>query len=175
MLRPCFECCMLSIQFHREVIVDSSPASEPLTPHVKNNAQRASLFFCNFQHFCYFDNLLPNFGRNSGYMLCAQDPRGGARDARPPPRGPNSFILQFLAKNWKIITFGSWRPPRGKSDPPLRRSSSYIFHCCRKWCIRKEILAITLQTKAIKNWCELYPSRSQNNAETIGKFKEKVH
>ena len=71
MLRPCFECCMLSIQFHREVIVDSSPASEPLTPHVKNNAQRASLFFCNFQHFCYFDNLLPNFGRNSGYMLCA--------------------------------------------------------------------------------------------------------
>ena len=40
------------------------------------------------------------------------DPRGGARDARPP-WGPNSFIfMQFSAKMWKIIAIlGVGAPP----------------------------------------------------------------
>ena len=50
------------------------------------------------------------------------DLRGGARDARPPPGGPNSFIfMQFPGTKLKNnSTFGSWRPPLGKIlDPPL--------------------------------------------------------
>ena len=50
------------------------------------------------------------------------DLRGGARDARPPPGGPNSFIfMQFSGTKLKNnSTFGSWRPPLGKIlDPPL--------------------------------------------------------
>ena len=48
--------------------------------------------------------------------------KGGARDAPPPPGGPNSFIfMQFSGKKLKNnSTFGSWRTPLGKIlDPPL--------------------------------------------------------
>ena len=42
-----------------------------------------------------------NSGRDiTSNLYSLADPRGGARDARPPPGGPNSFIfMQFLAKN----------------------------------------------------------------------------
>ena len=58
---------------------------------------------------------------NSEHTALA-DPRGGARDARPPPGGPNSFIfMQFSAKMWKIIAIlGVGAPPWGKS---------WIRHC----------------------------------------------
>ena len=50
------------------------------------------------------------------------DLRGGARDARPSPGGPNSFIfMQFSANIWKIIALlGVGAPPLGKIlDSPL--------------------------------------------------------
>ena len=54
------------------------------------------------------------------------DLRGGARDARPPPGGPNSFdFMQFFRKFGNFVCWrpplGSWRPLLGEIlDPPLR-------------------------------------------------------
>ena len=58
------------------------------------------------------------------------DLRGGARDARPPPGGPNSFIfMQFSRIKLKSnSTFGSWRTPLGKIlDPPLHSVNIHTF------------------------------------------------
>ena len=42
--------------------------------------------------------------------------KGGARDTRPPPRGPNSFIfMQFSAKIWKIIAIWDLAYPSGEN------------------------------------------------------------
>ena len=54
--------------------------------------------------------------------LSLADPRGGARDARPPPWGSKFFHFHAVfGKNVKNNSnFGSWRPPLGKIlDPPL--------------------------------------------------------
>ena len=69
----------------------------------------------------------------SGEVLPLADPRGGARDARPPG-GPNSFIfMQFLAKKLKNnSTFGSWRPPPGEnpgSATDYGQISARNHHC----------------------------------------------
>ena len=57
-------------------------------------------------------------------MIALADPRGGARDARPPPWGSKFFHFHavFGKKLKNNSTFGSWRPPLGKIlDPPLDR------------------------------------------------------
>ena len=61
--------------------------------------------------------MLQNLSHNS-----LADLRGGARDARPPPPGPNSFnFMQFLGKNGQIIaSFRVGAPSSGKS---------WIRHC----------------------------------------------
>ena len=49
------------------------------------------------------------------------DPRGGARDARPPWGSKFFHFHAVFGKNVKNNSnFGSWRPPLGKIlDPPL--------------------------------------------------------
>ena len=73
------------------------------------------------------------------------DPRGGARDARPP-WGPNSFIfMQFSAKNWKIIELlGVGAPPWGKSWIRHWYASYWhaflLFHTITAACLKGRII-----------------------------------
>ena len=73
--------------------------------------------------FLYNDPLIPIYWCWTNFTAWAlADPRGGARDVRPP-WGPNSFIfMQFSAKMWKIIAIlGVGAPPGKILDPPLVR------------------------------------------------------
>ena len=57
-------------------------------------------------------------------FMCSGGSKGGGREGRAPPWGPNSFnFMQFLGKYGKIICWrplGSCRPLFGEIlDPPL--------------------------------------------------------
>ena len=72
-------------------------------------------------------------GLPSGVYTPVADLRGGARDVRPPPGGPNSFnFMQFLGKFGKIVC---WRPPWGVGAPSSGKS--WIRHCTPTHCILK--------------------------------------
>ena len=52
-------------------------------------------------------------------LKAVADLRGGVRDARPPPRRPNSFnFMQFLGEFGKIVCSRP-PPPLEGSRPPL--------------------------------------------------------
>ena len=65
------------------------------------------------------------------------DPRGGARDARPPPPGSKFFHFHAVfGKNLKNNSnFRSWRTPLGKIlDPPLKSTLKEDNHCLKMFC-----------------------------------------
>ena len=76
----------------------------------------SSLIACNAVNWPGGDALSFSY-RFHHWLIPLADLRGGARDARPPPGGPNSFIfMQFSANIWKIIALlGVGAPPWGKS------------------------------------------------------------
>ena len=63
----------------------------------------------------------PPWIRYCSHILSLADPRGGARDARPPWGSKFFHFHAVFGKNVKNNSnFGSWRPPLGKIlDPPL--------------------------------------------------------
>ena len=70
----------------------------------------------------HFESLMVMFHAHIGLYrlleaLPLADPRGGARDARPPPRGSKFFHFHAVfGKNVKNNSnFGSWRPPPGEN------------------------------------------------------------
>ena len=72
-------------------------------------------------------------------LLPLADPRGGARDARPPWGSKFFHFHAVFGKKLKNnSTFGSWRPPLGKIlDPPLitvTKKPPEETSCCNNIC-----------------------------------------